>query len=129
MVYQLVAAILLVLFLWWLGTMVWALRWAILIGAAWVILGGYATTRYGMPIGDYVVWSILASPFMMCAVGIVACAPEEYRQRRAAKMRKQSVPTPMPTPAPPRGPTLMEQLRARGPLHAHRENRGGPRSP
>jgi len=92
LVYQIVAAALLVIFLWWLGAMVWALRWVVLTGAAWVILGGYVTTRFGMPVGDYVVWSILAAPFIIFPVGIIICLPAELRQRRAAKMRKQPHP-------------------------------------
>ncbi len=115
---------------WVVGAFIWALRWVILSVLCWGALGIFAT-RYGWAWGDYVTWSFIGPLMMALVVGLIAGLCDWILRLAQLALRvyrffskKIETPAKLASPAiasPPPPPTLLDQLRERGPLCAARK--------
>jgi hypothetical protein len=97
------------LYMW--GVIFWALRWWLLGIAVWIAVGGFLATQHILAWNDYIGLSILLPFGLVMVVGLGAWAWDAIQWLRGTNKR---------APAATRStvePTMMEALRARGPLH------------
>jgi hypothetical protein len=110
-------AILYLITAWVIGSLIWALRWVILGVLCWAALGLYTTHLEWWAWGDYVLWSFLGPAMIVMAVGFVAAFCDWLV--RVYRFFSKKIAAPAITSPPP--PTVLDQLRERGPLYAARK--------